>query len=178
MTEILCAGSGGQGVLVTGNILAHAGMDSGKNITWYPSYGSEMRGGTANCNVKISSDEIASPYVKNADILICLNEVSIDKFESIVKPNGLMVVNTSMIQTVRTYRDDIKVVEIPATEIAEKLGNTRGINLVILGAVTKASGLFELDFFRDAIDKFFSSKGKLNPKNAECFDAGAAYIEG
>lgn len=78
MTEIICAGFGGQGVLVAGNILAFAGMLSGKRVTWYPSYGSEMRGGTANCNVKISDDDIASPYAKHTDILISMNEVSIE----------------------------------------------------------------------------------------------------
>ena len=175
MTEIICAGFGGQGVLVAGHILAYAGMESGKDITWYPSYGSEMRGGTANCNVKISEDEIASPYVKNPDLLFCFNEVSIDKFEASVKSGGTMVVNSSICSPDRKFRDDIKVVLVPAGDIANELENPRGMNIVALGTAVKATGLFDIDYFRETIDKFFALKGKVNPKNAVCFDRGLEF---
>lgn len=88
MKEIICAGFGGQGVLVAGMIIIYAGMGEGKQVTWFPSYGAEMRGGTANCTVKISEEEIASPYVKQIDVLMAMNETSIDKFESKLRPNG------------------------------------------------------------------------------------------
>lgn len=174
MTEMICAGFGGQGVLVAGNILAFAGMLSGHKVTWYPSYGSEMRGGTANCNVKISEEEIASPYAKHPDIVICMNEVSIDKFEKTIKPGGWLIVNSSLCSADRGFREDIHVVKVPANEIANAHKNPRGTNIVMLGAAVQASGLFELDYFIKAIDEFFARKGKTNPQNALCCREGAA----
>ena len=173
MSEIICAGFGGQGVLVAGLILANAGMDLGKNVTWYPSYGSEMRGGTANCNVKISDREIASPYGKKLDVLYTLNEASIDKFEKMVRPGGVLLVNSSLTRPERTYRDDIRVVKVPATDIAGEVGNSRGTNIVMLGALAAATDIFEEDYLRSAIDAYFAMKGKVNELNAVCFDRGA-----
>ena len=116
--EMICAGFGGQGVLTAGMILINAGMELDKNVLFYPSYGSEMRGGTANCTVKISDGLIASPISKNPDILLTMNTPAIDKFEDQLKPGGLLLVNSSIVPEDRTYRDDIKVVKIPATDIA------------------------------------------------------------
>lgn len=170
-TEIICAGFGGQGVLVTGLIIAHAAMNNDKNILWYPSYGVEMRGGTANCNVKISDEEIASPFVKEADIVIALNDASVMKFEERVKPGGYLFVNSSTVKP-REYRKDIHVIMVPATDIANGEGNPKGANITVLGALAKTTGLFDVDYLRGAIDNFFEKKGKLNPKNAVCFDKG------
>lgn len=178
MTEIICAGFGGQGVLVAGNILAFAGMEAGKIITWYPSYGSEMRGGTANCNIKISDEEIASPYVKAPDVLICLNEVSIGKFMGTMKPGSILVVNSSLCSPDYAFRDDIRVVRVPASDIANELGNPRGLNIAALGAAVAASGMFDCEAFKGYIDKFFARKGKVNPKNGMCFDAGVKSVTG
>lgn len=175
MAEIICAGFGGQGVLVAGMILASAGMEQGKNVTWYPSYGSEMRGGTANCNVKISDEEIASPYAKNLDILLTLNEVSIDKFEEKLKPNGVLLVNSSLVKSDRSYREDIRVVKVPATDIALELQNPRGTNIVMLGALSVATGLFEVEVLKKAIDDYFAKRGRINEKNALCFDKGTQF---
>lgn len=175
-TEIICAGFGGQGVLVTGLIIANAAMDGDQEILWYPSYGVEMRGGTANCNVKVSDEEIASPFVKNADIVIALNEASVTKFEPRVKDGGYLFINSSTVAP-REYRDNINVIEIPASEIANSEGNPKGANIVILGALAKKTPLFEPDFLREAIDRFFTKKGKINPKNAICFDRGVAYFD-
>lgn len=177
MTEIICSGFGGQGVLVAGMILADAGMEEGKNVTWYPSYGSEMRGGTANCNIKISDEEIPSPYCHELDILYTLNDAAIDKFEKQIRPGGILLVNSTLARPERTYRADIKVVKVPATEIANKLGNARGTNIVMLGALASASPDFDVTYMRSAIDYFFAKKGKTNPKNALCFDHGAAEAE-
>ena len=176
MTEIICAGFGGQGVLITGMILAYCGMQEGKYFTWYPSYGSEMRGGTANCNVKISEEEIASPYAKHLDILVSMNDVAIDKFEPTMNPGAVLVANSSLLDETRIFRDDIKVVKVPATEIASGLGNPKGTNIVMLGALCKETGLFEKDFMKHSIDEYFAKKGKVNPKNPLCFDAGVKAV--
>ncbi|MEG1789917.1 MAG: 2-oxoacid:acceptor oxidoreductase family protein [Oscillospiraceae bacterium] len=173
MTEIIFSGFGGQGVLVAGTILADAGMELGKNVTWYPSYGSEMRGGTANCNVKVSDEEIASPYCDQLDILYTLNDAAIDKFEKQIRPGGILLVNSSLARADRKYREDIVVVKIPATEIGNELNNPRGINIVMLGALAQASPDFDETYMRGAIDHFFAKKGKVNPKNGMCFDRGA-----
>jgi 2-oxoglutarate ferredoxin oxidoreductase subunit gamma len=172
MVEIICSGFGGQGVLVAGMILADAGMEEGKNVTWYPSYGSEMRGGTANCNIKIDDHEIPSPYCHDVDILYTLNDAAIDKFQGQLKPGGILLVNSSLVRADRTYRDDVKVVKVPASDIANELGNTRGTNIVMLGALAYASPDFDVAYMRSAVDHFFAKKGKNNPKNALCFDRG------
>lgn len=176
MMEIISAGFGGQGVLTAGLILAKVAMDNGKNVTWIPSYGSEMRGGTANCGVKISDDEIASPFVKNIDVLIAMNGPSIDKFEKDMKPGGILIVNSSMVKD-RQYRDDIKVVEVPANDIAHEASNPRGVNIAILGAFIKATNLLDKDTFGKGIEDFFASKGKVNPANGVCFEMGYNSVE-
>src|SRR6056297_2599678 len=117
MLNIICAGFGGQGVLTAGLILAKTAMDNDKNVTWIPSYGSEMRGGTANCNVKIYDDKISSPFVKKIDILIAMNKPSIIKFEPKVRPGGMIISNKSIV-TGWNFREDIKIVEVEATAIA------------------------------------------------------------
>ena len=178
MAEIICAGFGGQGVLTTGMMLIDAGMEQGKNVLFYPSYGSEMRGGTANCSVKISDKRIASPVRKHLDILFTLNAPAIDKFEDRVKPGGLLLVNSSIVPEDRKYRDDIKVVKVPATEIAYELENPRGVNIVMLGAMAASSDLFTADYLESAIDNFFAKKGKNNPKNALCFRKGVEAVNG
>lgn len=175
MVEIICSGFGGQGILVAGMILADASMEQGKNITWYPSYGSEMRGGTANCNVKISDEEIASPYCKQLDVLYTLNDAAIDKFEAQVKPGGVMLVNSSLARKDRTYRSDITVVKVPATDISAELENSRGTNVVMLGALAYASPHFDVDYMRGAVDHYFAKRGRVNDKNKACFDRGAKF---
>src|SRR5665647_3698314 len=106
MTEMICAGFGGQGVLTTGMLLINAGMKQGKHVLFYPSYGSEMRGGTANCTVKISDKKIPSPMIRAADIVFTMNSPAVDKFESRLKPGGLLLVNSTLVDENRKYRDD------------------------------------------------------------------------
>lgn len=171
-TEIICAGFGGQGVLTTGLIIANNSLDSDRNITWIPSYGSEMRGGTANCHIKISDEEIYSPYVKEADVVIALNEASLNTFESKVKPGGHLFVNSSIVPKGRKYRTDITVLEVPMTEMANDAGNPRGANLVMLGAFVNKMKVFDMQQFSDSIDAYFGKKGKVNEKNAVCFKLG------
>ena len=104
MTNLVCAGFGGQGVLTAGLIIAKTGMDIGKNVVWIPSYGSEMRGGTANCNVKISEEEIASPFIRSIDVLLALNEPSVDKFQGSIAPGGTMIINSSIVKRKTSQR--------------------------------------------------------------------------
>lgn len=178
MVEMICAGFGGQGVLTTGLILAEAGMKLGMNVLWYPSYGSEMRGGTANCTIKFSDKEIASPCAKKIDILMAMNAPAIDKFESSLRPGGLLLVNSSLVEPDRKYRDDVKVIKVPANDIAEEENNIHGLNLVMLGALACAYPDFDVDEMCSAVNYyFFKKKGKEFPKNEACFRRGVAVAE-
>ena len=176
MTEIICSGFGGQGVLVAGMIIIYAGMGQGKQVTWFPSYGAEMRGGTANCTVKISEDEIASPYVKQIDVLLAMNETSIDKFENKLRSGGVLLVNSSIVSEDRVYRDDIQVVKVPANDIAAETENPKGLNIIMLGAMAEATDIFEREYLKKAVTQYFADKGKVNPKNDICFEKGASYV--
>lgn len=173
MIEVICSGFGGQGVLVAGMILADAAIEDGKEVSWYPSYGFEMRGGAANCDVKINDGEIPSPYCMEPDVVYTLNEQAIDTYESRLKPGGVLLVNSTLVPEGRTYRDDIVVIKVPATEIATELANERGTNIVMLGALACASPLYDETRMRQAVEHYFAKKGKNNPKNAMCFDRGA-----
>ena len=137
MKQYVFAGFGGQGMLLIGKFLAMANMLDGKHVSWLPSYGPEMRGGTANCSVTVSDNEIGSPLVDNADVLIAMNLPSLDKFESTVKPGGLIVVNSSIIDR-KVEREDVRVVYCDANRIAESVKNPKGANVAILGAMMGA----------------------------------------
>ena len=172
MIEIICSGIGGQGVLVAGMVLADVAMEDGKNVSWYPSYGYEMRGGAANCEVKISDEALQSPYCLEPDILLTMSEAAIDTYEERLKPGGVLLVNSSLVSEDRKYRDDIKVFKIPATEIANELDNHRGTNIIMLGALAGASELYDVDHVRAGMEHYFNKKGKNNPKNVAAFDRG------
>jgi 2-oxoglutarate ferredoxin oxidoreductase subunit gamma len=132
--EIIIAGFGGQGVLFAGQVLAYAALDNGKEVTWIPSYGPEMRGGTANCTVVIADEEIGSPLVQNPPLAIALNLPSYDKYEPLMRPGGVLIVNSSMID--RTpKRGDITEILIPANEVAEEIGDKKLTNMVVVGAL-------------------------------------------
>jgi 2-oxoglutarate ferredoxin oxidoreductase subunit gamma len=138
-TEIIISGFGGQGALFAGQLLAYAAMDEGHHVTWIPSYGPEMRGGTAHCTVIISDDEIGSPLVRHPAAVIAMNLPSLDKYEPLVAPGGVLVVNSSLV-TRHPARTDIRVVEVPANAMAEELGSNRLANLVLTGALLAATG--------------------------------------
>ena len=174
--EILLAGFGGQGILFMGKMLAYFGLYENKEVSWLPSYGPEMRGGTANCTVKVSEKLIASPISKHPDILFTMNTPAIDKFEERLKPGGLLLVNSSIVPEDRKYRDDIKIIKIPATDIAAEVRNPKGANLVMLGALAANSDLFSVEYMESAIVSFFEKKGKgkYNEKNVACYRRGVA----
>jgi len=148
-TEIVIAGFGGQGVLFGGQVLAYAAMDSGKHVTWFPSYGPEMRGGTANCTVIVADDDIGSPTVRNPQAVVCMNLPSLDKYESLIVTGGVLVMNRSLIDR-DTKRTDLRVVEAPANEIAEDLGDKRLVNAVLLGALVEATGVLPMEAIQHA----------------------------
>jgi len=149
--EVIIAGFGGQGVLFTGQLLAYTGMDEGKAVTWIPSYGPEMRGGTANCTVVVSEEEIGSPLVKNPTAVIAMNLPSLDKYEDLVAEGGVLVVNTSMVNR-EVKRKDIKVVSIPGNEIAQEIGSERSLNMVMLGGLLGNLDLLSVDAVGKALE--------------------------
>lgn len=173
MTGMIFSGFGGQGILTTGMIVAEAGLKLGMEVTWYPSYGAQMRGGTANCNVKLDTKPIASPYVKDIDILCAMNVASVDKFQAHMKPGALMLVDAGTVPESYPVREDVKVVRVPVGDIANECENPKGANLVMLGAIAANTDLFETETLAKLVDAFFEKKGKVNPKNRLCLLAGA-----
>lgn len=147
--EIIIAGFGGQGIVSSGIILGYAGMLENKNVTFFPSYGAEMRGGTANCSVVVSSEPVASPIVAYPDIVIIMNEPSLARFEPMVKPGGILFYNKTLIKS-RPKRDDITVLAIEANAIAEELGQGRIANMVMLGALAKKTEILKLETLKKA----------------------------
>ncbi len=174
-TEIVIAGFGGQGVLFAGQVLAYAAMDSGKIVTWIPSYGPEMRGGTANCTVIIADEEIGSPLVRNPKAAIVLNLPSLDKYESVVVPGGVLVANSSLINR-GPSRGDITSIFLPANEIAESLGNKRLLNMVALGALLACLPVLPVEAIAQALSDHLPERHKkLLPVNFSALRQGAEY---
>jgi 2-oxoglutarate ferredoxin oxidoreductase subunit gamma len=177
-TEIIIAGFGGQGVLFAGQVLAYAAMDAGKAVTWIPSYGPEMRGGTANSTVVIADEEIGSPTVRNPKAAIVLNLPSFDKYESLVASGGVLVVNASLIN--RDFkRTDLETVMLPANEIAEELGDKRLLNMVVLGALLEKLPVLSLAAIEKALENHLPERHKrLLPLNFQALQRGATYARG
>ncbi|MFH1263092.1 MAG: 2-oxoacid:acceptor oxidoreductase family protein [Pseudomonadota bacterium] len=169
--EVTFAGFGGQGILAIGQILAKAAMDAGKHVTWLPSYGPEMRGGTAYCTVVLSEHEIGSPIITTPTCATVMNRPSFDKFSPKVKPDGLLVVNSSLID-VQSDRKDIGQVYIPANDIAIKAGSARAANMAILGGFLGRAGVIEPLAVRKVIEEKFGAKKEVLRINLEAFDQG------
>ena len=148
--DVIIAGFGGQGVMLIGNLLAQAGMEHGLEVSFIPVYGAEMRGGTANCSVIVSDEPVASPLVDKADVIVAMNRPSLDKFEDHVKPGGVLVINSSIIDR-KAVRDDIQVVYCDANAIAESIGNPKGANVAILGAVLEKVPVTTVEQMTEAI---------------------------
>lgn len=171
--EVLIAGFGGQGVMSIGKSLAELGMDKGYYVTWVPSYGPEMRGGTANCSVVLSGDKIGSPIVSHPTELIAMNMPAMDKFAMSVKEGGIIFINSSDKNTV--IRPGIRVCRVPCDEIARELGNPRAANMVMLGAYAAATGFFSLEDAAAYVRHLFGGrKSNLIPINLKALEQGAA----
>jgi 2-oxoglutarate ferredoxin oxidoreductase subunit gamma len=175
-TEIIISGFGGQGVLFAGQLLSYAAMDSSKEVTWIPSYGPEMRGGTANCTVVIADEEIGAPAVRNPAVAMALNLPSLDKYEPVIKPGGLLVINSSMVNRV-PERTDITVISIPGNEIAEKIGNKRVLNMVMLGAMLSGNEVLPMSAIEKALHDHLPARHKnYLQANIEALKAGNTYL--
>lgn len=177
LEQNLFAGFGGQGVLLMGQLLAYAGMLEDKFVSWLPSYGPEMRGGTANCSVNISDEPIGSPVVSKATAVVAMNRPSLDKFESYVQPGGMLFINSSIIDR-KAERTDIDAYYVPCNEIAEELGNARVANMVMLGAYIAKTKCVDIEHVLDALlHKLGEKKANLIPVNREALLKGAAAVE-
>lgn len=177
LEKIIIAGFGGQGVLLLGDVIAKTAILEGKNATWLPSYGPESRSGTSNCHVIISDKQIGSPAINDPDVVIAFNLPSMDKFEPKLKENGLLLYNSSLIER-KSKRTDIQAVAVPFTDIADKKGDTKVLNMVALGAYYQLRKTVDLEI---ALDKTLPSlltgkKAAYIPLNKKAIGAGMAYI--
>lgn len=172
--QIIFAGFGGQGILSMGKFLAYAGMDADLNVSWLPSYGPEMRGGTANCSVILTDEAIGSPVVSKADSLVVMNRPSLDKFEDAIETNGLLIIDSDLVDRM-PVRKDIEVIAIPAQTIAAEIGSKTIANMVLLGALVKKTGIVSMDTILASLkahgkEKFFES-------NKIAMEKGASYVK-
>lgn len=175
--EIIISGFGGQGGLAIGKNLAEAGMAEGFYVTWAPSYGPEMRGGTANCSVVLSDKPIGSPVFAHPTELIALNEPSLTKFEEGVLPGGIVFVNSDVV-TDKVSRSDLKALYIPCAQVAEELGNPKVANMVMLGAYVAETNILNAEAIEAMIQHMFTGpKAKLVPLNIEAFRRGMAQVQ-
>jgi len=169
--RFIFAGFGGQGVMLMGQILSYAGMIEGKNVTWIPSYGPEMRGGTANCTVVVSNEPVASPVVDKAEVVVAMNIPSMIKFQDYLVEDGYFFLNKSVIDREPDRKDDVKIYKIECNEIADKLGNLKVANMVMLGAVIGATKIVSKESIFKALEK------KLTGKKAELIELNRKAIE-
>jgi len=169
--EVMFAGFGGQGILLSAKILAHAAMEQGFEVAWIPSYGPEMRGGTAYCTVVVSDRPIGSPIIRNPMHLVAMNRPSLEKFAPVIKPGGVILVNSTLI-SVPAGRDDVDELRVPVNDIAKELGNVRSANIIALAAFVARSKVVDFEMIRKCVEAEFSKKPKLIPLNLEAVAAG------
>ena len=178
--QIICSGFGGQGIMILGKIIGYIAMSRGLNVTWMPSYGAEVRGGTAHCMVVFSDKEIASPIIIDCTAAIIMNKPSLDKFLGMIKPNkvypkfkSFLLLNSSL-EDRDIAKKDIDIVKVPMTEIAHALGNVRAANMAALGAYTKKRGIFQRTDVIKGIRIAFSNNKDTIDLNIKAFDKGAS----
>jgi len=175
--EIQFAGFGGQGIMLMGQIMAQAAMDQGYEVVWIPSYGPEMRGGTAYCTVVISDRPIGSPIIRNPKHLVAMNRPSLEKFAPAVKSGGIIFINSSII-SIDAGRDDVDVLKVPIIEIAKELGNVKAANIVALAAFVSRSQVVDFERLRESVKVKFASKEKLIPLNMKALEEGQKAASG
>ncbi|MHC1719137.1 MAG: 2-oxoacid:acceptor oxidoreductase family protein [Clostridiaceae bacterium] len=178
MKEIVFAGYGGQGVLTSGLVISQIAVHKGQNATWMPSYGSAMRGGTANCTVKYGEEEIPNPSQEEPDILLAMNNPSFQKFINIVAPGGIVVVDKDMVTCDLNVRDDVRVISVPGIELAESINHKQGANIFMAGVILKATGEFTEEEGIKGMNDMFRKKGKEKYEeiNTKAFRLGFNYI--
>ncbi len=169
--EVKYDGFGGQGVMIMGQILAQAAINEGFEVVWIPSYGPEMRGGTAYCTVVISDRPIGSPIIRNPKHLVAMNRPSLEKFAPTVRAGGVIFINRSLI-SVDAGRDDVDIISVPIIEIAKELGNVRAANIVALSAFVARSRIVKFDSLAEAVLAKFAQKEKFIPLNKKALEAG------
>ncbi|MGI6130685.1 MAG: 2-oxoacid:acceptor oxidoreductase family protein [Bacillota bacterium] len=175
--ELIIAGFGGQGVMLMGQLLSYAGMREAKNVSWMPSYGPEMRGGTANCSVVISTDSIGSPIVTEPMTLIVMNRPSLDRFEQAVRPGGLLIHNSSLIDR-EPERTDIRIIAVPAVEMAREVGSDRVANMCVLGAYLAATGVVAYESVAECLKEVLPERRHdLIPLNLKALARGASMVK-
>ena len=173
--ELLFAGFGGQGLLFSGKVLAYKGLLEDKNVSWLPSYGPEMRGGTANCSVILSDDPVGAPIISNPDVLVAMNLPSLDKYESKVKPGGTIFVDSSLIER-KVERDDINVYYVPATKLAGENGAPTLANMILMGKLLQVFGEYDEEYVKKALGKCISARhADLLDLNLKCMEIGRDY---
>ena len=174
--EFVFSGFGGQGVMFIGQLLAYAAMDNEMEVTWIPSYGPEMRGGTAHCFVVISDRTIGSPVVSRPGVGVAFNRPSFEKYEPVVAHNGLIVVNSSLVPDAETHREDITLLKVPATDLAYELENARLANVIMMGAVLTVRPVLSVDALRQALDNHIPAhrRGMLEA-NYRALEKGAEF---
>jgi 2-oxoglutarate ferredoxin oxidoreductase subunit gamma len=170
------SGFGGQGVLLMGYILSHGAMHKGLNVTYFPAYGAEMRGGTANCTVTLSDKKIASPVASNPDVLVAMNYPSLEKFEPSVVANGLMLLNSSLIDG-RGSRADLEVVQVPTLQLAQEVGSDRASNMVMIGALCAKTGILSIEETVKGMEAALKGKEKFFPLNCKGIERGFAFAK-
>ena len=175
-SKVIIAGFGGQGVLSLGQFIAYSAIKDNKNVTWLPSYGPEMRGGTSNCSVVVSDKEVASPIIPSPDVLIAMNKPSLAKFKDSTASGGIILVNSSLIED-KVDRKDVRTYYVPANEIGAEAGNAKTANIVMLGAYIALTKLFSADLVKHVIEEQFASKPKVIPANLSAFDLGVAAVK-
>lgn len=177
LEQIIVAGFGGQGILLLGKILAEAALMESYQVTWLPSYGAEMRGGASNCHICISDQWIGSPLITEATAVMALDQRAIQKYENVLMKDGLLLLNSSIIQK-KPQRNDIQVLEIPATTIATKLGDARYTNMVMLGAYLACKPILKLQTIEERLKEIFANKGSnIVSINLQAMEAGAIAIK-
>ena len=176
MIRILLAGQGGQGVLSAGRFLAESGLHEGKEVSYLPAYGPEMRGGTANCSVIVAEDPIASPLCTVPDVLIALNAPSFHKFAPRVKSGGIIIVNGS-VSDAYAGRDDVRVIDLPANDLAMEAGDIRSANMAALGALVAATGLVREQSIVNCLQEKFVANPRVLDCNRRAFEAGLAAVK-
>ncbi len=174
-TDVVMAGFGGQGILMIGNLLSLAAIEEGRRVTYFPAYGVEMRGGTANCTVVVSDEEIGSPVVGHPASAIVMNGPSLDKYQALLRPSGTLVVNRSLVDPARVTRTDLRVVTVAANDVAREIGSPQLASMVALGAYAAATGVVRMESIVGALPKVVSKRNeKLIPLNVEALKRGAA----